>query len=295
MPALAWRECREREEIIDLKSILDYLFTERGLDFSGYRPAMVERRIRQRLGATSSADFKEYLSYIQSDADELDHLIDVMTINVSQFFRDTLTFELIAGKILPAVILEKTRARDHSLRIWSAGCAKGEEVYSLAILIKELLDREGIMVNLHIFATDIDKSALAAAENALYPLASIENIPYRLLTKYFTREGESFRITPEIREMVTFTHYDMLDKKHSVPQESVFGNFDMVFCRNLLIYFNAEYQEIIFEKLYHSLAENGYLVLGEAETPAMKFLNDLNRVSDFSPIYRKRQEKKVHS
>jgi len=271
-----------------LTPILDYLLEKRGFDFSGYHPAMLARRIGQRLAATSCKDFSAYLSCLQRNADELDRLLDVITINVSRFFRDTLTFELIADRILPEIIREKTQSRDQSLRVWSAGCARGEEPYSLAILIHELLRKEEVALNLHLFATDIDCGALADAGKALYPLSSVENIKHRLLTKYFTAEGTSFRLMPEIKKRVTFSPYDMLDKKHGVPPESVFGNFDLVLCRNLLIYFNIEYQETIFEKLYHSLAKNGILLLGEAEAPTTMYRHHFSRVFDFSPIYRKR-------
>ncbi len=271
-----------------IKPILEYLMEKRGFDFSGYHPAMLERRIGQRLAATSCKDFSHYLSFLQRNADELDHLLDVITINVSRFFRDTLTFELIADRILPEIIREKILSRDQSLRVWSAGCARGEEPYSLAILIHELLRKEEVAMNLHLFATDIDCGALADAGKGLYPISGVENIKHRLLTKYFTAEGSSFRLIPEIKKLVTFSPYDMLDKKHGVPPESVFGNFDLVLCRNLLIYFNIEYQETIFEKLYHSLAKNGILILGEAEAPTMMYRRHFSRVFDFSPIYRKR-------
>ncbi len=271
-----------------LAPILDYLMEKRGFDFSGCHPAMLERRIRQRLTAAACKTFSDYLSFLQRNDDELGPLLDVLTINVSRFFRDTLTFELIADRLLPAMIQEKARLKDHSLRVWSAGCAKGEEPYSLAILIHELWEKEGVAMNLHLFATDIDGNALKEAGKALYPLSSVEHMKHRLLTKYFTPEGNSFRLIPEIRKRVTFSAYDMLDKKHSVPPESVFGNFDLVLCRNLLIYFNTEYQETIVEKLYHSLARNGYLILGEVEAPTIPYQRRFSRVFDFSPIYRKR-------
>lgn len=272
----------------DLALILNYLNEKRGFDFSGYHPPMLVRRIGQRLASTVCKDFSEYLAFLQQNPDELDHLFDFITINVSRFFRDTLTFELIADRILPAIIQEKAKAQDHSLRVWSAGCAKGEEPYSLAILIHEMLRKEELAMNLHIFATDIDGRALKDAEKAVYPLASVENIKHRLLMKYFKPEGTSFRLIPEIKNLVIFTLYDMLDKKHGVPPESVFGNFDLVLCRNLLIYFNTEYQEPIFERLYHSLAKDAYLILGEAEAPTMTYRHHFGRVFDFSPIYRKR-------
>lgn len=271
-----------------LKPILDYLMEKRGFDFSGYHPAMLERRIGKRLTATTCKEFSDYLSCLQENPAELDRLLDVITINVSRFFRDTLTFELIADRILPEIVREKTRGRDQSLRVWSAGCAMGEEPYTLAILIHELLEKEGLEMNLHLFATDIDGRILNDAGKAVYPLASVHHMKYRLLTKYFTPEGTSFRLIPEIKKLVAFFLYDMLDKKHSVPTESVFGNFDLVLCRNLLIYFNTEYQETIFARLHHSLAENGYLILGNAEAPTMTYRHHFDRVFDFSPIYRKR-------
>jgi chemotaxis methyl-accepting protein methylase len=277
----------KQEQVRELEPILDFLMEKRGFDFSGYRPAMLARRIGKRLTTTACKDFSEYLSCLQENSAELDNLLDVITINVSRFFRDTLTFELIANRILPAIILEKARLKDHSLRIWSAGCARGEEPYSLAILIHELLEKEDVAMNLHLFATDIDCGALADAGKALYPLSSVENIKHRLLMKYFTAEGTCFRLIPDIQKRVTFSLYDMLDKKHRVPPESVFGNFDLVLCRNLLIYFNIEYQETIFAKLYHSLANNSILILGEAEEPTMTYRRHFSRVVDFSPIFRK--------
>lgn len=274
-----------------LKPILDYLMEKRGFDFSGYHPAMLARRIGHRVTDLNCKDFNAYLFQVKNNPAEMDRLLDVITINVSRFFRDTLTFELMADRILPAIVLEKARRQDPSLRIWSAGCAMGEEPYSVAILIHELLRKEGLMMNLHMFATDIDAKILGGAEKAVYPLSSVENIKYRLLTRYFTPAGDCFRLAPEIRDQVNFSLYDMLDKKHMVPPESIFGNFDLVLCRNLLIYFNTDYQDTLFAKLHHALAPNGILILGEAEAPTLKYRHYFSRITDFGPIYRKKQEK----
>ncbi|MBW2709723.1 MAG: protein-glutamate O-methyltransferase CheR, partial [Deltaproteobacteria bacterium] len=126
----------------ELKRVLNYLNEERGFDFSGYRASMVERRMEKRLTPTKCADFPEYLEYLKQHPHELDNLVDVLTINVSRFFRNTLAFDYIAGKILPAMVFDKLHSRDLSLRIWSAGCATGEEPYSIAILIRELQRKE---------------------------------------------------------------------------------------------------------------------------------------------------------
>jgi len=268
-----------------LKPIVDYLLEKRGVDFSGYHPAMLKRRIEQRLAAVSCENFDEYLYFVERHSDEIDKLLGVLTINVSKFFRDPLTFELLADRVLPAILEKKARQQDPSLRIWSAGCAMGEEPYSVAILMHELLQKEGLTMHLHIFATDIDAGVLAGAATAVYSEASVANIKYHLLSKYFTRVGEGFRLLPEISDRVSFSFYDMLDKKHCVPPASIFGNFDLVLCRNLLIYFTTLYQETIFAKLHHALANHGCLILGEAEAPTIRYQRYFKRHLNFSPIY----------
>ena len=271
-----------------LEIILDYLNETRGFDFSGYRSSMIERRIRKRLSATRTKDYNEYLRFAQKQTDELDNLIDVLTINVSKFFRDTLTFEYIAARVLPAVVFEKKVSLDHSMRVWSAGCSMGEEPYSIAILINELFKKEELNLDVHIFATDIDSKALTKAREAVYCFESIKNVKYELLKKYFDAKDKSFELIPEIKDLVSFSAYDMLDKKSYAPPESVFGTFDMVLCRNVLIYLNTEYQDLIFEKLYRSLAKNGYLVLGEAEIPSIKYQRRFKKVNECCHIYQKR-------
>ena len=270
-----------------LAPILQLLMATRGFDFSGYHPAMLERRIGQRLPKVLCRDFEEYHSFLRETPGEIDQLIDIVTINVSSFFRNTLTFELLAEKILPAIVQEKVRNGLNSLRIWSAGCAMGEEPYSLAILLDELLEKEAVAMHVHIFATDIDTRILAAAAEAVFQEEQLAEVKYRLHGKYFTREGGGLRLLTRIREKVNFSFYDMLDKKHRVPPASIFGNFDLILCRNLLIYFNAPYQETIFAKLYHALAENGYLVLGEVEAPNRQYQRYFGRMFDYSSIYRK--------
>lgn len=197
----------------DLTPILDYLLKTRGFDFSGYHPDMLARRIEQRLTESQCGNLIEYQAYIQLNADEVDKLLDVITINVSRFFRDPLTFEFLAERILPAIVIEKVLHGEDSLRIWSAGCAMGEEPYSVAILVHELIRKEGMSMNIHIFATDIDAKALKKASKAVYPLSSIENLKHGILTRYFKPDGDSFRLIPDIKDHVTFSHYDMLEKK----------------------------------------------------------------------------------
>lgn len=271
----------------DLKAILDYLNEQRGVDFSGYRSSIVERRIKEIFSDVKSKGCSEYLRYIKEHPDTLDNLIDALTINVSTFFRDALTFEYIAKNILPLIFSKKIRTHDYSLRIWSAACSTGEEPYSLSILINELLKKEDFGLNLNIFATDIDKQTLRKAQEGLYSFEHIENVKYGILKKYFIKQGEFFRLSPEIKKMVNFSLYNILDKRSYAPPESVFANFDMVFCRNLLIYYNTEYQELIFDKLYRSLAKNGYLILGDVERPPTKYQRYFKEVGECCYVYQK--------
>ena len=272
----------------DLKLILQYLNENRGFDFSGYRISMVERRIQQRFPSLKCESYHDYLHYLKENPDEFDHLIDALTINVSRFFRDTLTFEYIADRILPAIVYEKKKVADGSIRVWSAGCAKGEEPFSIAILIQELIEKEDLKTKTSIFATDIDGKILEKARKEAYSFDSIKSMKYRLLKKYFTFEGEAFQLLPVIRNLVSFSVYDILDKKSYAPPESIFGSFDMVFCRNVLIYFDTEHQDQIFDKLYRSLARNGYLVLGEAEIPSTKYQRRFRKVNECCHIYQKK-------
>ncbi len=272
-----------------IEQVLSYLTEKRGFDFSGYRPVMLERRINKRVAFTKSTGFREYLDYLYNHPNEIDHLLDVLTINVSKFFRNTLAFEYIAAQILPSVVSEKMSMNDNSLRVWSAGCSNGEEVYSFAIVIYELIKTEGIELNPYIFATDIDHKALKKAKDAIYSIENIKNVKYSLLKEYFTKDGELYKLKPKIKEIVNFSIYDLLDKKTYVPAESIFGTFDFVFCRNVLIYFQKEYQDKIFEKLYRSLAENGFLILGETEVPSQAYKRYFKKTNECCHIYQKIQ------
>ncbi len=272
----------------DLALILNYLNEKHGFDFSGYRTAMVSRRIGERMTSIKVENTTDYLHYLQENADELDNLLDVLTINVSRFFRDTLTFDYIADRVLSAIVYEKKKAGDNSIRVWSAGCAMGEEPYSIAILIHELLEKEALKTNINIFATDIDGKILKKAKKAAYPYESIKSIKYRLLKKYFNAEGETFQLVPAIQNIVSFSVYDILDKKSYAPPESVFGGFDLVLCRNVLIYFDTEHQDQIFGRLYRSLTKNGYLVLGESEIPTKNYQGCFRKVNECCHIYQKR-------
>jgi len=270
-----------------LKRILDYLKDQRGFDFSGYRTSMLERRIEKRIFATQSKNLDDYFKYVKNFSVELDQLIDVFTINVSRFFRNSFIFEYISKMIIPSIIQTKIKNDDLNFRVWSAGCSFGEEPYSMAILLNEIINKEEVDISVNIFATDLDKKAITRASKGVYDFDSIKNVKIDTFQKYFTKTKNRFQLDPEIKKMVQFSFHDLLDENRLVPPDSIFGGFDIVLCRNVLIYFEPEYQKIIFNKLYKSLNKNGYLILGEAEVPIEGFKNKFSRENKCCKIYRK--------
>lgn len=269
-------------------SILLFLNLNRGFDFSGYHYSMLQHRILHRMELLGYANSDTYLEYLQNSTSEADSLIDVLTINVSSFFRNPFDFEYLQKAMLPQLIHDKTRGHSQSIRIWSAGCANGEEPYSVAILMNELLEAEGILESeLSIFASDLDKNALERAQSAVYHPDSLQNVKLGLVEKYFTKVKGQFHLDEKIKKMVHFSFYDLMDKQRQFPPESIFGGFDLVLCRNVLIYFKLDYQKIIFHKLHKSLNNGGMLILGQAEMPVSGFTNKFSLLCDHCKIYKK--------
>ncbi len=267
--------------------ILDYLHTSRGFDFSVSRYSSLERKINNRLSQLKMDRAQQYIKFLETYPNEWITLIDLLTINVSRFFRNALTFETLAKKILPNLIIHKAKTDSTGIRIWSAGCASGEEPYSIAVLIHEILRKEHLDLDVTIFATDISKSILSKARKGCFVENQLVNVKLSLLNKYFIKDQNHYLLDEKIKEMVSFSYYDIIDPKTYVPPESLFGNFDIVLCRNLLIYFRQNHQTIIFNKLFRALSSNAFLVLGEAEQLPTKYQDQFEKENDYCHIYRK--------
>ena len=277
----------ESNMVKDMEAILDHLSEYRSIDFSGYNSQPLEKLLNQRIEASKNQNCSEYLDYLKNDPDEPDKLISALTIQFSGFFRNPLVFYSLAEKILPRILQQKKVERETIIRAWSAGCAHGEEIYSLSILIKELSEKEASSIKPQLFATDINQTALQNAKEAIYRFESIQNVPYGLIRKYFSKENKLFQLKNKTLSPVNFAFHDLLDKVTSAPPESIFGNFDLILCRNVLIYLQPKYQNIVFQKLYMSLAIDGYLVLGEAELLPARFEKYFTHLDDLH-IYQKK-------
>lgn len=222
-----------------------------GKDLKQFKKPFLGRRISARMRSVGVASGSEYAKILTSDASEAILLFKSFSINVTEFYRDLFVWQLISEKIIPEIAKKPT-----ALRIWSAGCASGEEPYSLAVLFREAL---GPRAKFSIIATDISSEAIARAKKGHYVSQNIKNLSPDLVSKYFVSSGkDSFTVSDSIKEFVTFEQGDIL----SYPVD----NADLITCRNVLIYYDKSAQELVFKRFHKSLKNDGYLVIGQDET-----------------------------
>lgn len=243
---------------LNIMEILEKVYQERGFDFRQYKETSLERRLQKRLHALNLKSYTDYVTRLSEDPAEYDRLIDTLLINVTEFFRDRDAFDVIRDKVLPDVMEHKTGAKPE-LKIWSAGCATGEEAYSMAILLNEILEDKTDNLEFTICGTDIDKDSLEKAKEAAYRIATTNGkITDEILDKYFIKNG-CLRVKDAVKRNCHFTFHDLvLDRP--------FKAMDIILCRNVAIYFERALQEKIYVDFYSALNEKGYLFLGKAET-----------------------------
>jgi two-component system CheB/CheR fusion protein len=248
------------EEDRALTAFLTQVREQRGIDFRSYKQPTIRRRLQRRIVATDSGDIPGYLDYLAQRPEEYQQLVSTFLIKVTEFFRDPELFDYLRATILPE-LLARAEGHDRELRIWSAGCATGEEAYSLAILVAELLGHELAEWNIRIFATDLDAEAINFARQGIYSAATVEGLPDGLLGRCFTSEDGVYQIRKHIRALTIFGQHDL-------GQRAPFPRIDLVVCRNVLIYFTQELQQRALQLFAYSLRHGGLLVLGKAESPS---------------------------
>ena len=246
----------QRSDAAFFDQILDHLQQTRGFDFTAYKRSSLMRRVAKRMQAVAVPSFEQYLDYLQVHQDEFASLFNTILINVTSFFRDPEVWAHLASDLVPELLANR-RAND-PLRIWSAGCASGQEAYTVAMLLAEHVGLETLRTRAKIYATDLDEEALVEARHAYYPERHLADVPPELLEKYFERTGDHFTVTRELRRAVIFG-------RHDVIQDAPISRIDLLLCRNTLMYFNADAQARVLGRLSYSVNSNGYLVLGRAE------------------------------
>jgi chemotaxis methyl-accepting protein methylase len=245
--------------------LVECLRQAHGLDIACYSESFLSRsfeRCWQGMAGMTCAGYRQLLG---RDRGEAEAFVQLLNIHHSEFFRDPLLFALLEHRILPGLANAK-RASDYpEIRVWSAGCAAGEEAYSIAILLSELCDRFEIPVRFRLFATDSSAQQLELAGLGSYTSSAMGNVSLRHLWRWFTRREDNYVVAPELRERVDFSLHGLLDEHSVSPSASIFGGFDLILCCNVLFYYRLDGQERILKKMRRCLAPGGYLVTGEAE------------------------------
>ena len=261
-------------------AIMRLLRDEYQIDFSHYKTTTVTRRIERRLALNRSVDLDTYVAQLRSDPRELNSLYEDLLIGVTRFFRDDETFDTLAQRIIPEIV-EKTPPEEQ-IRVWVAGCATGQEAYSIAILLHEELTRRQRPVNVKILATDVHKASLDVASAGLYTKEQIAGISQERLEKFFTHKPNGYQISQGLRESIVFAPHNLL-------RDAPFTKLDLITCRNLLIYFEPEAQKTVLTLFHFCLKPGGFLFLGSSESPG-GLIDEFDTIDEHAKLYRKRRD-----
>lgn len=288
----------KREEIFKqdkkgLSNLLKYVNETRGIDFSLYRNATVKRKIELRLEETDSKNYEDYLLYLRSNPEEIDKIIRDLTIKFSNFFRNPLVYELLYSNVLPELIAEF-----RFLKAWSIGCANGEEPYSLAIITNDLLKKERDFFDVAITGSDIDCNAIEKGMKGEFPNTDLAEVKKKYIDSCFKQipdvlgqytQEHVYSINEEIRSLVKLNCYDIVS--HFKEKKAFPDAFNIILCRNVLIYMNRALQEEVYQGIAERIYENGYLVIGETETLPETVRSRFDQVFPGVKIFKKKGSK----
>jgi len=263
----------------------EYIQEELGIKMHANKQVMLQARLMKRLRALGIGTYEEYYDYLFSDEGhekELPYFVHQVTTNKTDFFREPSHFQYMTNQTLPALLKENSYSFRNPLKIWSSACSTGEEPYTLAMVMADFAEQQH--VNFHVLATDISPSVLQTAANGIYEGSKIDPVPHVLRRKYLLRAKEKkkdlVRIAPELRAKVTFQWLNLKARTFNID-----GMMDIIFCRNVIIYFSRETQELVIGNLCRHLRPGGYLFMGHSETLS-GFALPLNQVA--TTIYRKK-------
>ena len=238
------------------EEILQYLKETRGFDFTGYKRSSLMRRVDRRMAQVNADTYVQYLDMLQVNTDGFAALFNTILINVTGFFRDPEPWEYLQTEIVPTLLAE--RGPDEPLRVWSAGCATGEEAYSLAMVMAEALGPEEFRRRVKIYATDVDEDALDHARHALYTEKDVQPLGADMVQRYFELTAGRYAFRKDLRRAVIFGRNDLV-------QDAPISRIDLLACRSTLMYFNADTQTKVLDKFHFALSPRGLLFLGKAE------------------------------
>lgn len=258
----------------DFQKFREFFYRKTGIQFDGTKRYFVDKRLAERIEATDSDNFRSYFTLLrfQASGEELQQLTNLMTVNETYFFREDYQFKCLVDSILPEITARKQEGSP--IRIWVLPSSSGEEPYSIAIYLLE--HWAGLNKwDVEIIASDIDTRILGQARQGLYTPRAVQQLPARFLQKYFTRHGDNYQIGDDLRSAVEFTRVNLSDRADTRP----YRNFDIVFCRNLLIYFDDVSRKSAAETFYDALNPGGFILLGHSES--MSRISSLYKVRKF--------------
>jgi chemotaxis methyl-accepting protein methylase len=257
-----------------------------GILLSQFDKTFLEKTVTSRVAATSAATWQAYFDRLAHDPAEAEALRQALNISFSVFFRNPIAFAILEQQVLPALVANQERSNPAEIRIWSAGCAAGQEAFSVAMLFEELAAARQQPIAYRIFATDLSADALALAQAGVYSMAAMQNVRMGQLGCFSIR-GDTCTIAPRIRERVEFSVYDLLDERSECPPSSLYGDFDLICCCNLLFYYKAEVRQRILRKIHRALAPGGYFMTGEAETSIVLSETGFSPIGFSQPVFEK--------
>ncbi|MDY6965002.1 MAG: protein-glutamate O-methyltransferase CheR [Halobacteriota archaeon] len=267
------------EEDFAFEAVKKRIFEVRGLDTRQYKDSYIKRRLAVRMRANSVKSYSDYLRVLRSGEEEFNPLMNALTINVTEFFRNPETYKA-TDKVLHQIVSEKEDRGRRLLRIWSAGCSSGEEPYSIAILLNEILNNEIDSFTISIYATDLDPVILDRAKDGIYKSEHLKNVSQVMVDKYFTNKDGNYIVKDNLKRLIKF-------KKHDLISGNKFKSIDMILCRNVVIYFSRELQERLYMDFYNALNYGGYFIMGKTESLVGESLRKFKPINKSERVYRK--------
>jgi len=247
-------------------SLISQLIVQnRGIDISKYEEVFLANSVLKRMKDTNCESESVYYNYLEQSSIEGDLFLNSLQVSYTEFFRNVLTFSVLEKIILPSLVLKMANSHRNEIRIWTSACAAGQETYSLAILLHEILIGHREKINFRIFATDQSEVQIQEAQAGQYTESALNGMNLKRANQWFTKTGEMFTVKPELKENIEFSVFDLLSDQFSCPPASIFGDFDLIVCANLLFYYKHEYQQKIIHKTRECLATKGYMITGETE------------------------------
>ncbi len=266
---------------LQLHDVIERLRERFGKDFSSYRLTCLERRLALRISTLGLESPDAYLEYLNENPEEIEQLLDTVTIHVTEFFRDREVFDSLARDILPQVVARRLASPSKVMRAWSAGCSTGEEAYSVAITLLRYVETAGIDLGVEVFATDISRPVCRAARRGVYSARKIAGLAPVLKDRYFEPEGEDFRVTADVRRVVKFAQHDLF----AAPPYSL---LDLIVCRNVLIHFDHSVRDDVLASFRAALDDGSILILGKSEALTGRAADFFTLVDPRNKIYRKK-------